>query len=158
SVSGSLVFGIGTESNNSLGSASIYSADDYGSFTTTYSGQTYASSFIDSGSNGYFFLEPGSAGAPPVCGDDSGFYCPTSTENLSASNQGLNGTSGTVNFSVANADTLFNNETDNAFGDLGGPATDSAPTYFDWGLPFFFGRNVFVGLQSTTYTNGYWAY
>src|SRR6202162_3887792 len=56
SVSGSLVFGIGTQSNNGLGGAKVYTAPD-GSLTTSYNGQSYPGSFLDSGSNGYFFLD-----------------------------------------------------------------------------------------------------
>jgi|HubBroStandDraft_4_1064222.scaffolds.fasta_scaffold02789_5 hypothetical protein len=152
SLSGSLVFGIGTQSNNALGAATVYTADSSGSFTTTYSGTPYSGSFIDSGSNGYFFPSTTIA----ECSDSSdapGFYCPSTTENLSASNQGVNGSSGTVNFSVADASTLFDSN-DYVFNDLGGPASG----YFDWGLPFFYGRNVFTGIQSDSYPNGYWAY
>ncbi|MGD0570364.1 MAG: DUF3443 domain-containing protein [Candidatus Sulfotelmatobacter sp.] len=151
SLSGSLVFGIGTESNNALGGATIYTADSSGSFTTTYSGSAYSGSFIDSGSNGFFF--PDTNGITECGSDESGFYCPSTTENLSASNQGVNGSSGTVKFSVADAATLFDSN-DYVFNDLGGPASN----YFDWGLPFFYGRNVFTGIQGATYPNGYWAY
>jgi hypothetical protein len=153
SATGSLVFGIGTESNNALGSATIYSANGQGNFTTVFNGTTYPEeSFIDSGSNGYFFPDASIA----QCGNNSeapGFYCPSTTENLSASNQGANGTSGTVDFSVANALTLFNSD-DNAFSQLGGTYTGA----FDWGLPFFFGQDVYVGIQNSTYADGYWAY
>jgi hypothetical protein len=151
SLSGSLVFGIGTESNNALGGATIYTADSSGSFTTTYSGSPYSGSFIDSGSNGFFF--PSTITICPSDSNASGFYCPSSTENLSANNQGVNGANGMMNFSIANASTLFDSN-DFVFGDLGGPASG----YFDWGLPFFYGRNVFTGIQSTAYPNGYWAY
>lgn len=154
SVSGSLVFGIGTQSNNGLGGAKIYTADDSGNFTTTsYAGAPNPpAGFIDSGSNGLFFPST----TITQCGSTSeapGYYCPSSTVNLSATNQGVNGTSGTVKFSIANAETLFNNG-DFAYSDLGGTFSGA----FDWGLPFFFGQNVFTGLQSTTYVNGYWAY
>lgn len=157
SVSGSLVFGIGTESNNAMGGATVYAANsDTGNFTTTYNGQAYSSSFIDSGSNGYFFLN--STAALPDCGgEEEGFYCPSTTQNLSATNQGTNGGSGTVNFSVANANTLFANESDFALGGLGGEFSGA----FDWGLPFFFGRNVYVAIQGASTPGGsgpYWAY
>jgi Protein of unknown function (DUF3443) len=151
SLSGSLVFGIGTESNNALGGATVYTADSSGSFTTTYSGTAYSGSFIDSGSNGLFF--PSTITECASNSDASGFYCPSATENLSASNQGVNGSTGTVNFSIANAVTLFDSN-DYVFNNLGGPASG----YFDWGLPFFYGQNVFTGIQSATYPNGYWAY
>lgn len=155
-LSGSLVFGIGTESNNALGSATIYTADQYGNFTTTYNGTAYPDSFIDSGSNGYFFLDSALSGIAE-CTDEPDFYCPATTANFSATNQGGNGKSGAISFSVANADTLFG-ASDFAYSELGGISGTSAPYYFDWGLPFFFGRNVYTGLQSATYPNGYWAY
>jgi hypothetical protein len=159
-LSGSLVFGIGTQSNNALGSATVYGADpEFGSFTTSFNGTAYPGSFIDSGSNGYFFLSSGVSGIP-ACSDEPGFYCPSSTENLSATNEGTNGTSGKVSFSIANADTLFNSN-DDAFADLGGAGSDAPPYFFDWGLPFFFGRNVFVAIQGGTAPGGttpYWAY
>jgi len=156
-VSGSLVFGIGTQSNNALGTAAVYTADPTsGNFSTTYSGTAYPDeSFIDSGSNAYFFPST----TITQCGSTSdapGFYCPSTTQNLSATNQGANGASGTVNFSVANAETLFNTS-DFAFGDLGGTFSGG----FDWGLPFFFGRNVFVAIQGQSTPGGtapYWAY
>lgn len=152
SVSGSLVFGIGTESNNALGAATVYTANAEGNFTTTYSGAVDSQSFIDSGSNGYFFSS--NITVCPSNSDAPDFYCPSSTENLSASNQGANGASGTVNFSIANAETLFSLD-DFAYGDLGGTYSSGA---FDWGLPFFFGRNVYTGIQSSTNLYGYWAY
>jgi predicted aspartyl protease len=156
SVSGSLVFGIGTQSNNALKGATIYTADPYGNFTTTYNGTAYPASFIDSGSNGYYFLDSSITGIAECGGDESGFYCPSSTANISATNQGVNGASGAVSFSIEDANTLFNSN-DSAYSDLGGISSTSAP-YFDWGLPFFFGRNLYTGLQNSTYPNGYWAY
>jgi hypothetical protein len=161
SVSGSLVFGIATQSNNALGGATVYTANPTsGNFTTTYNGTAYPESFIDSGSNGFYFLSSSVSGVPACGGDASGFYCPSSTANISATNQGTNGTSRTVNFSIANADTLFSSN-DSALADLGGPSSMSAPYFFDWGLPFFFGRNVFVAIQGQNAPGGtppYWAY
>jgi hypothetical protein len=152
SLSGSLIFGIGTQSNNALGGATVYTANSSGDFTTNFQNTVNPSSFIDSGSNGYFFTS--SITTCPTNSNAPGFYCPSSVQNLSATNQGANSASGTISFSIANAETLFN-VPDSAYGDLGGTFSSGA---FDWGLPFFFGRNVYTGLQSTTNPNGYWAY
>jgi hypothetical protein len=156
-LSGSLVFGIGTRSNNGLNGATVYPiAPDTGNFTTTFDGNVYDQSFIDSGSNALFF--PSSI---PQCSDLSDdFYCPSSTENLSASTAGYNGTpTGTINFSVANADDLFNdNPTASVFSQLAGPSTIDS---FDWGLPFFYGRNVYTAIYGASTPGGtgpYWAY
>ena len=158
SVSGSLVFGIGTHSNNSLGGATVYTAPQF-AFTTTFSGHTYPGSFVDSGSNGFFFAN--TTGITECTGNESGFYCPSTTQNFSATNQGANGASGTVKFSIGDAATLFSTQNDNAFNDLGGPALSSNANYFDWGLPFFFGRNVYTAIEGKSTPGGagpYWAY
>jgi hypothetical protein len=164
-LSGSLIFGIGTQSNNTIGSATKYGVDNSGNFTTIFkspnssTSQSYSSSFLDSGSNGLFFLTAASSGIPD-CADANFFYCPTSALGLSAVNQGAGGVgSGTVNFSVANADSLFNNfSNDTVLGDLAGPNTLAG---FDWGLPFFYGRNVFTAIEGKSTPAGvgpYWAY
>jgi len=159
-VSGSLVFGIGTQSNNGLGSATVYNSDPSTlNFNTSFNGTNYSdTAFIDSGSNGYFFNDSSIADC-----SDSDFFCPSSTVNLSATTQGFSTGTGTVNFSVANADTLFTEfPNDAAFGGLAGPAsTPPAPAFFDWGLPFFYGRNVYTAIEGATAPGGttpYWAY
>ena len=73
-------------------------------FTTVYNGTRCNSSFLDSGSNAFFFPDSGT----PVCTDTSsaGFYCPVATKNLSATIEGRNGASAEVSFSLANATAL----------------------------------------------------
>ena len=167
SVSGSMIFGIGTQSNNGLGSATIYPVPDTGNnagnLITTFSGHSYPASFLDSGSNGIFFLDSSTTGISACSGQNASWYCPaTSPDNLSATNQGQDangnpvGTAGTVNFTIENASNLFN--TNNAaFSTLGGPNSGA----FDWGLAFFFGRNVFTaidGMSTPGGTGPYFAY
>jgi hypothetical protein len=159
SLTGSLIFGIGTQSNNALGSAQVYSIDDFGNFITSYQSKTYNESFIDSGSNGLYFLDTSLSGIA-ACSDANFFYCPSSTENLSATTTGASGSpSSTVNFSVANADNLPN---DPVLGELAGPLSlPDNQTGFDWGLPFFYGRPVFTAIVGRTTPGGtgpYWAY
>jgi uncharacterized protein DUF3443 len=143
SVSGSLVFGIGTQSNNGLGSARVLTLNGAGAFTTVINNQTLPRSFVDSGSNGLFFLDSATAGMP-VCSNNP-FYCPGSTKNFSAVNTGTNGASTSVNFSVADANTLFSSAGNFIFNDLAAPNPGSS---FDWGVPFFFGRNVFTAFET----------
>jgi hypothetical protein len=146
-VSGSMVFGIGTQANNALASATVIGVDaGSGNFTTLYKGLGYGASFIDSGSNGLFFQDSialcaGTSAAP-------GFYCPASTLTASARIQGANGASATVNFSIANADALLaGNPGFAAFGNLGAPF---AANTFDWGLPFFYGRHVYTAIEGAS--------
>ena len=170
-VQGSMIFGIGTQSNNGLGSATVYAVPDSGSnqgnFTTIFNGTPYPASFIDSGSNGLFFLNSSVPGVPATCSNQKAWYCPTtSPDNLSAQNQGTNMTSPvSVSFSIENADTLFsnNNGANTAFSTLGGSNCSSGASNcaFDWGLTFFFGRNVFTAIESMSTPGGngpYFAY
>ena len=167
-VNGSLVFGIGTQANNGLGSATIFTIDKTFSFSVDYKGTFYGGSFIDSGSNGYFFLDSSIVPALTDCSSTSGvagFYCPSTTQNFTATNEGLNKATGTVDFSIANAQSLFANTSDTAFSELGGPSipagTNSSQAYFDWGLPFFYGRNVYTAIEGKSTPGGtgpYWAY
>jgi len=140
--SGSVVFGIGTQANNALGSARVYLTDDQGNFSTTFDGKSYPGSYLDTGSNGVYFLDSSTIGLPACPGQDDGFACPSSTVSYTATNTGTNGTSGPVSFSVANAEALFRTG-NSALGTLGGPDTGA----FDWGLPFFFGRTTFIAIE-----------
>ena len=168
SVSGSMVFGIGTQSDNQLGSARIYAVDPYGNFPqVTFNGVTYTSpqngSFLDTGSEAIFFSDANSLASAGIveCGDGlAGYYCPAGAISFSATVYGANNVHNSVQFSVANALRLFNTGFavfNNLAGDSGvGPSTD----YLDFGLPFFIGRPVFVGIagSNSSYANGYWAF
>lgn len=159
-LTGALVFGIDTEGNNDLGNATVLTGDPYyGSITTDYKGASYSNSFIDSGSNADYFHD----NTLSLCsnsGEAPGFFCPSSTVSLSATNTGMNSAGSTVSFNVANAASLFTAHlTYAAFGQLGAPNSD--PTSFDWGLPFFFGHNVYTAIDGRNTSGGlgpYFAY
>ncbi len=185
---GTLTFGIGTEANNAMTTQTVYEVDPCGNFPQAeYNGITYASdtntpesctlltpSFIESGSNALYILDESllSVGGVSV-GDcmsgttDTGWYCPTSTQNLlPLTLTGYNSTSTSVTLSVANEIDLVNSG-NAAFNNLAAPscaggsaAGCSASTDFiDLGLPFFFGQPIFTGISGgTTYPNGYWAF
>ena len=144
-VTGSIIFGIGTQADNGLGSATILGTDpNTGTIVTIYNGQRYANSYLDAGSSEVFF---GIEAFPQCKGLDQGFYCPATTQTIAATMQGTAPTSIAVNFAVANADALFaTNPTLNAFDDLAGPAGDISTT-FAWGLSFFYGRKVYTAIE-----------
>jgi Protein of unknown function (DUF3443) len=142
---GYLIFGVGTQANNQLGRASVVPVDPHtGYFTTTYRGTALQNSFIDSGSNGLFFNDP--VVSITRCGQGAtGFYCPSSPQHLWAS-MALDTSSATILFTIDDAGQLFAPGNNLAFSNLGGPASD---TFFDWGLPFFFGRTVFTVIEGS---------
>jgi len=164
-LSGALIFGINTATNNAIPSNATGFVLTNDSFTTSYGGQTLTASVIDSGSSALFF--PSSSLAPcPAGGNFSGFYCPGGQTPQTATNGGVS----IVNFTVDDAGNLFtNNPNDAVFGTLAGqngnPGTcnqGAGSCTFDWGLPFFYGRPVFTAIDGQT-VNGvgpgpFWAY
>jgi hypothetical protein len=161
SVTGQLILGIGTETNNSPSGMTAYPADINGEFSTVFNSATFSNSFIDSGSNGLFLDAPESLLPPcPSSSLGDGWFCAQPTQTLDATNSGYGGSpSGPVSFQIGDATNLFSSASNSAFVELGGPAPKGSG--FDWGLPFFFGRAVFVGIDGTSSTLGsgpYWAY
>ncbi len=152
SANGNLVLGIGTQSNNNKpNDVTTFQTDFVGEIRTVFNGSTY-NSIIDSGSNGLFFTSPSDSMIPACPPPNSGgWFCPASTTTLFAVNTDASGsTSGQVLFQIGNYTTL-NGSGNNVFTDIGA----SLPNMFDWGLPFYFGRNVFIGIGSNF---GYFAY
>jgi hypothetical protein len=155
-LTGSMIFGIGTQADNALGSATVFPVDlSSGGFTTTYNNVAYTGSFIDSGSNGLFFLDAGTTGIP-ICTDTSFWYCPASTTQFNVTNQATGGSPHALSFSVGNFDQLIAGPNAAVNGTAGPNAG-----FFDFGLPFFYGRNVYTSIDGTTAPGGqtpYWAY
>ncbi|HEX4025669.1 MAG TPA: DUF3443 family protein [Steroidobacteraceae bacterium] len=164
---GYLVFGIGTAGGgNALTATTVLTADpNYTTFTTLYNGATLTAGngtggIIDSGSNALFFPNdngPTTNVIDTSCIPGGAFYCPEPPISLTAQNENYDGsgTPSTVNFTI---DSIADLSSDNyALDDVGGPTTGS----FDWGLPFFYGRAVFVAIDGKSAggtTGPYYAY
>ena len=160
-VTGTLVFGISTQSNNTLSpSATVLTTTSYTGYVTTgvsSLGQTDMTSYLDSGTNAVYFNDNNI----PECTQSSnapGFFCPASPVDLSATITGVNNQVAAVNFSVGNANTLFTDESSfAAFSNLAGVAgTEQGSGTFAWGLPFYYGRPVYTAMENTNAggTNG----
>lgn len=154
SLAGSLIFGIGTQANNQLGSAIVYPTDSYGNFSTTYNGPN--TSYIDSGSNALFFNDS----SINLCKTTTWAYCPSSPPFLvNAINTAFGSASGVpVTFSMVSVDPLGPSI---VAANIGGPYGQNG--WFDWGLPFFFGRPVFTAISGMSPPTGvpagpFWAY
>jgi hypothetical protein len=156
SMTGTLYFGIGTQTNNGLGSATILTTGSssnpmgVGVLTAVYKGQNLTSSFVDSGTNLYLFID----GSIATCAGASfaNFYCPTSSLQLSPTLKGLNNATANAGFTLNNARTLFNT----SFAVLPGIGANPSlfpnpyPNSFDFGLPSFYGKRVFTGIEGRT--------
>ncbi len=125
-VVGTIGFGIGTQTDNALGSALAQAATAKGTFTTTFGGVAYTNSSIDSALGAYYFLDSATTGLPNCAnGDAAGYYCAPSPVTLTAMTSGPNpSSSGTIvsqnlSFSVWNALTLIDSGNP-AFSNIGG--------------------------------------
>ena len=147
SMQGSVVFGINTQANNSSAGTTLLLLDtnNSDSITTTLNGTPMSGSFLDTGSNGLFF-DPHLAGlsACSNASGASGFYCTNGYDivGTSATLTGTNGAPKTVSFNVS---TPTFDPAYNVYPMLAGPLGQSGT--FDWGLPFFYGRSVFIGIE-----------
>jgi hypothetical protein len=155
--SGTMYFGIGTQANNKPASGlTVLQLNGFGNFDTKFQSVDYPNSFADTGSNSYFFgtydktTKKASTGIA-VCNlgstsNPAWFYCPSSELSETATVSG--GASTSVAFNVGNV----NNLNGYAMSDLA--ATNSDDKSFDWGLPFFYGKTVYVGLEGSSSSLG----
>ena len=106
---------------------------------------------MDSGSTGLFFQ----TSALPICATPNNwFYCPASTQQLSAMIEGVNGAISAVSFDVGNAAELrLNHAGDSVMPLLAGPEFGT-PTMFVWGMPFFYGRNIYTAVEQQSTPGG----
>ncbi|MBE7217551.1 MAG: DUF3443 family protein, partial [Caulobacteraceae bacterium] len=154
SPAGTVVFGIGTQADNALSAASVLpvttSSDRLGPgvLTATYNGAQLTQSFLDSGSNSYFFIDTSLA----PCTDASliAYYCPASPTPLSPVLTATNGATASGAFILYSPLTVASTST--AAPGLGVNPTLVKPPLpfansFDFGLPFFFGRRVYTAIE-----------
>jgi hypothetical protein len=191
---GTMTLGINTQANNQAGKSTLHTyladpfvGDFYSTLISVTGGYTvtaapYSNSFIDSGSNGIYL--PGTTIASDTT---SGWFTPVVAASgsvpsdvvvLSATQQGTDPVSGAATgylnqfqFDIANANTVLFTAANSAatvFNSLGAPSSGSTTSTtggVDWGLPFFFGKQMYIGLEGNTVTiNGhasvgpFWAY
>jgi len=159
SATGTLYLGVGTQPNNTpVSGVRTLTADpnetdaNFTYFSTSFQGSTLTG-FIDSGSGCLSFPFSNTSLLPT---DSSGNFIPSSPVFLSATQIGYNGVNAAVNFTIAAANS---SQVQPECGASLGSSFASGD--FDWGLPFFLGRTVFVGLENHSSSLGsglYWAW
>ena len=164
-VSGYAIFGVGTNSDNSFGdNVKVYKMDPnpsncfaaIGCIETSLAGagNSITLGFLDTGSNFMFFQSDISYN--PVHGYQ--YYTPSPAVQLTASNTSTDGAVAT-SFNIANADNVFGTN-NSSFNNIG-YYFNGIQNNLDYGLPFFFGKTVYICYDGQT-CNGqsgpYWAF
>ncbi len=154
SLVGTVTFGIGTQTDNAVTAITVLPVTTSSSrlgprvLTATYKGEALTQSFLDSGSNDYFFID--TSLAPCTDRDLIAFYCPPMPVALSPVLTATNGASVSAPF------TLYS-PLDVAGSAMAAPGLGINPTLvvpplplansFDFGLPFFFGKTVYTAIE-----------
>lgn len=163
---GYAIFGIGTNSDNSVGpDVNVYPSN---SFLTSgglipigmpvqYSNNSLIKhGFLDTGSNFYYFKDS-TITQCPTSNPNFFTYCQSNPVTVNPSNQSENEVYIATTANIANANNLQSSG-NVAFSNYG---ANLGTRYFDYGLPFFFNKTVYVGFsnESSSIGNGpYWAF
>lgn len=163
-VKGELIFGIATQADNALPATglAVLGTDTAGTFKTAYNGGTPQPGQIDSGTSTYVFADPTLPGCSSA--DWVGYYCPmVAPQKAIAVNTGLgiNNSNSTINFAIADPNTFTPTVPKGQGTAYISLANGGGSSRFIWGMPFFYGKKIYVGINqrvSGTYTGPYFAY
>jgi Protein of unknown function (DUF3443) len=143
SATGTLTFGIDTQSNNAFAASQKFSTNAVGDVPAMFN-NSQVTAFFDSASNAYFFHDP----TLSLCSSSSSsfsFYCPptATTRNVVVS-------SSTVTMKIANAQQLEQQLPGNfAFDNVAADFGSDLAQFVDLGMPFFYGKTVYYGFDQT---------
>lgn len=152
-LTGTVTFGIGTQADNALTAGTLLPLTTSsnrlgpGVLSATYNGKTLTQSFFDSGSNDYFFID---TALTPCDAAFTAFYCPAVPTLLSPVITATNGATTSGAFTLYNPHNVL--AAANVAPGLGINPTLVKPPLpfansFDFGMPYFFGRNVYTAIE-----------
>jgi hypothetical protein len=148
--SGTVTFGVGTQSDNSISGYTVIPLDNVGHLMVQVGGKSYVSSYLDSGSS--LYVAP--FNVPYNTSTD--YFSPSSLQQIPivlTSNSGSSTSSYSSSVDLASPASLSLSPSLVAFDDIGIYSTST--TTVDLGLPFFFGKTiayVFNGMSSSAGT------
>lgn len=175
-MTGTLIFGIGTQANNSLSGLQVYHSSvpgvEFPLLAANIAGVA-SFAFLDTGTNAYVLAQTGSPvinSRPPflqavsglaVCGQLGGPYCPSTSSTIQIRLNGSNGNpTSWQTITLADPTAAFQNSLA-VIPTLALQNSDFFPGYSILGLPFYFGRTVATAISGakTSYGVGpYWAF
>ena len=148
---GYAVFGVGSNKDNTFESdVKIYPisncTDVFICMPTTLEGSSIEHGFLDTGSNFFYFNDAN------IKKNNYGYYIPSSIITLSPINNSI-----PTNINIANYDIIT--KTRNTSFNNNGVKTDD--NILDYGLPFFFGKTIYIcfaGMTCNGIAGPYWAF
>ena len=156
-VTGQLVLGIGTQSNNAANGVTVLPTDQFGYFKTSINGTSYSAQAFDSGTSSNS-LSTAAGITSCTTSQLSGFLCPASPQNMSITNLGVSGSPVRPDsIQVANAESLVSS----SFVNYKNITDVNTIGVVLWGMPFFYGRSIYIGIEGKTTSVGqgpFWAY
>jgi len=143
SLEGSLLLGIDTQSNNVSTGASTIPVDANNLISIQPQGNSY-SAMINAATSAFVF--PSTMASTSV--NQISYYCPTTNPSFTSMIYGSSNI--TLSFPIGNATSLLGGSS-YVFSELG-IASSKGPIIY--GIPFFFGKSVFVGFENTSSSLG----
>ncbi|CAB3754146.1 DUF3443 family protein [Paraburkholderia solisilvae] len=146
SASGTMTFGVNTQSNNILpASAQQITTTVFGEVTASFNGLPMAG-IVDSGSGAYFFVDPSISQCPSSFSNQP-WFCPSDPTTISASLQSVSGTTLGVSFTLFNAISELGNGSNAAHAGIGQNIALFGEGELDLAMPFFYGKSITMGIQ-----------
>jgi hypothetical protein len=146
--SGTMTFGVNTQSNNVLpDTAQQMTTTVFGEVTASFNGLPMPG-FIDSGSSAYFIVDP-SISLCPTSFSSQPWYCPPAPAALSASLQSESGATLGVSFTLFNTESELGNGSNAAHEGIGQNMGLFGGGVLDLGMPFIYGKRITFGIQGS---------
>jgi hypothetical protein len=157
SVTGTMTFGINTESNNAPPTVQQLTTTASATTIATYNGQTMQA-ILDSGSGAYYFPNA-SITECPLSFSSAPWLCPSQTSLQTATLQGELGGSLGIDFDIYNAVSELTGSSNGAHAGIGENTNLFGVSLLDLGLPYFFGKTITFGIQGNdNFTAGTWPF
>jgi hypothetical protein len=148
SVSGTMTFGVDTQSNNMLpATAQQMTTTVFGEVTASFNGLPMPG-IVDSGSGAYFFVDPSISQCPSSFSNQP-WFCPSDPATISASMQSESGVTLRVSFTLFNAVSELGNGSNAAHAGIGQNVGLFGGGELDLGMTYFYGKRITFGIQGS---------
>lgn len=148
SVSGTMTFGVDTQSNNILpATAQQMTTTPFGEVTSSFNGLPMPG-IVDSGSGAYLFVDSSISQCPSSFSNQP-WFCPPDPATISASLQSESGVTLGVSFTLFNTVSELGNGSNAAHAGIGQNTSLFGAGEFDLGMPYFYGKSITFGIEGS---------